>query len=73
VATDYYVIDGDKPAGIADYYFRVNDVGRYDRWDDDLGTWVHVPDKDARDYLSRAVEGGDAAPMKRADIAKLLR
>jgi len=65
----YYMIDG--APGIADYYFRVSDTGVYDRWDDDARAWVHVADKDARDYLSRAVEGGDAAPMRRADIAKL--
>jgi hypothetical protein len=67
----YYVIDGDRAAGIADYWFRISSGGYYHRWDPDSRTWIATPDdRDARDYLSRAVESGDARPVDRADVGK---
>lgn len=53
----YYTIIGDPPAN--DRYFRVSDVGRYDRWDPGTRTWVHVAAPAARDWYSRAIETGD--------------
>ncbi len=55
--TRYYTIIGDPPA--SDRYFKVAPGGVYSRWDATAGSWVHVTDKAARDYYSRAIETGD--------------
>ena len=57
----YYLIDTIPSAPL---HFRVSDGGRYDRWDAPAKAWVHVTSPDARDYLSRAIESGDAWPLK---------
>lgn len=65
----YYLIPSDRAD--PDYYFRVGAGGVYDRWDRASRTWVHVPDNNARAYLSRAIEGGDAVPASAAAIKRM--
>lgn len=61
----YYLIDTIPAKPV---YFRVSDGGRYDRWDAPAKAWVHVSSPDARDYFSRAIENGDAWPVKAGDV-----
>ena len=65
--TRYYSLAGAKP-GDPDTYFRVASGGRYDRWDSATKAWVHVTSSAAREYLSRAIENGDAWPTKAGNI-----
>jgi hypothetical protein len=63
----YYALDPAKP-GDLDTYFRLSSGGRYDRWDGATKAWVHVASSAAREYLSRAIENGDAWPTKAGNI-----
>jgi hypothetical protein len=58
----YYSLDALKP-GDPDTYFRIQSGGRYERYDPRTKTWQHVTSDVARDYMSRAIENGDAWPV----------
>jgi hypothetical protein len=47
-----------------DVVFRVSEGGRFERLQG--RSWVHVADPGGRDYLSRAIEGGDAVRLPAA-------
>ena len=63
----YYSLDAPTP-GDPDSYFRVMSGGRYERWDAPTKAWVHVISAAAREYLSRAIENGDAWPTKASTV-----
>ena len=59
----YYAFLGLRP-GDRDFYFRVSDTGRYEGWDAAAKNWYHIAAQGGRDYCSKAIEGGDAVPVK---------
>ena len=51
------------------FYFRLSWDGEYDTWDADTETWTNITDKGRRDYFSKSIEGGEAYPVRLADLA----
>ena len=64
----YYMIPGLRP-GDRDLYFRVSSTGRYEGWDAEAKNWYHVAAQGGRDYFSKAIEGGDAWPVRLDELA----
>lgn len=61
----YQLLDDPRP------YFRVASGGVFSTWNPIAKSWDHVTKPAVRDYLSRAVENGDAVPLKPDEAARL--